>query len=646
MKLKSFRVKVFRSIVDSGDIEVDDDLTCLVGKNESGKTALLNALHRLNPLTGESFDLLDDYPRWLKSKHTRQGLTNDARPITATFELDADDKNAIAELLGDGVIASDVMTVSCRYDNQLIMDVTVDDARATNNLVERVQLSEAAKAALDIANLNFAAIPERVTGVAAGFPADEDGPPPIVAELENLAAKAASLGAGKSTHDIAVEILTVRLPQFFYFSEYQLLDGRIDLQRLAAVEESRPGATPDQTAKSLLKLANTTPAALLEEDYEDRKSELEAVSNELTEQVFEYWTQNPNLRVNFDVDRQIETNAAGNQRVAFSYLDVRVQDTRHQYTNNFSQRSSGFRWFFSFLAAFTEFEEQPDDVIVLRDEPGLSLHGKAQADLLRFINERLTSRSQVIYTTHSPFLVETRRISRVRIVEDKGPELGAVVSMEALTVDRDSLFPLEAALGYDISQHLFIGDTNLLVEGPSDFVYLDTMSRHMETVGRTALDPCWRILPAGSASNIPSFVALLGRELHVTVLVDSGTEGAGKLQAAIKAGRLDEKRLISINEFVTQTHADIEDLFSISDYLELYNEAFGSSLAADQLGPAERIIKRIETPVGHVFDHYQPALVLLKQQERILPALDDQTILNFEHLFQRINSTLDTGLKQ
>ncbi len=122
-------------------------------------------------------------------------------------------------------------------------------------------------------------------------------------------------------------------------------------------------------------------------------------------------------------------------------------------------------------------------------------------------------------------MVETDKVGRVRIVEDGGPDTGATVTQEALEVREGSLFPLQAALGYDIAQHLFIGSTNLLVEGPSDFVYLDALSRWLLEHGRTGLDERWRVLPTGGASNIPAFVSLMGQNLDVTVLVDSGTEG-------------------------------------------------------------------------------------------------------------------------
>jgi predicted ATP-dependent endonuclease of OLD family len=160
-----------------------------------------------------------------------------------------------------------------------------------------------------------------------------------------------------------------------------------------------------------------------EDEYEARKAELEAVSDDLTREVFEYWQQNRELELSIDVDK--ETVGAGPNRTAVArFLDIRVRDRRHGFTNNFGQRSSGFQWFFSFLAAFSEFDEQDHPVIVLLDEPALTLHGRAQADFLRFIDERLGATHQVIYTTHSPFMVEPGRLERVRVVEDRGPDEG------------------------------------------------------------------------------------------------------------------------------------------------------------------------------------------------------------------------------
>jgi predicted ATP-dependent endonuclease of OLD family len=142
-------------------------------------------------------------------------------------------------------------------------------------------------------------------------------------------------------------------------------------------------------------------------------------------------------------------------------------------------------------------------LILLLDEPGLGLHAAAQGDLLRFIDQRLAPDHQVIYTTHSPFLVNPTKIERARTVEDKDGE-GTKISKEVLSVSRDTLFPLQASLGYHLAQTLFIGEDNLIVEGPSDFLYLEILSNYLRDKGRTALDARWVIVPAGGVDKIPT----------------------------------------------------------------------------------------------------------------------------------------------
>ncbi len=90
-------------------------------------------------------------------------------------------------------------------------------------------------------------------------------------------------------------------------------------------------------------------------------------------------------------------------------LQLRVEDDRHYFTNNLDVRSSGFRWFISFLAAFKEFHSDKS-VIVLLDEPALALHARAQRDFLDFIEDTLADSHQVVYTTHSPFMVDASHL--------------------------------------------------------------------------------------------------------------------------------------------------------------------------------------------------------------------------------------------
>ena len=355
-----------------------------------------------------------------------------------------------------------------------------------------------------------------------------------------------------------------RLPVFFRFTAYSTLPGRIGFSELSDVEDSDLPQDGIETARALLELAGADIEQLADDRYEPRSAELEAVQINLTNQVFQYWKQNPALEVSLDVDRSSDGQKA---------LEIRLRDKRTGYSNNFSQRSSGFQWFFSFFAAFSQFDTG-DLPVILLDEPALNLHGRAQGDFLRFINERLASMSPVLYTTHSPFMVMRDKLEQVRVIEDRGPPDGAVSSAELVASDPDSLFPLQAALGYDIAQNIFVGPHNLVVEGFSDYIYLTVMSTVCAANGNQGLDERWRILPAGGATNIPTFVSLVGPHLDVTVLVDSDTKGIQRIKGMANSGLMIDERIVFVNAVTPSNHAEIEDLFEEADYLDLYNATF------------------------------------------------------------------------
>ena len=252
----------------------------------------------------------------------------------------------------------------------------------------------------------------------------------------------------------------------------------------------------------------------------------------------------------------------------------------------------------------------------------------------------MASRHQVVFTTHSPFLVDPARLGRVRVVEDTGPDTGAkVTTAGSASKDPDTLFPLQAALGYDIAQNLFVGPDNLVVEGLSDYTYLLVMSDHLKSRDRTGLDDRWRLLPAGGASNIPTFVTLVGPSLDVSVLVDGAQASSQKIRNLMKAHLLEDKRLITPESGSATKAADIEDLFTDDDYLLVFNKALGKQLQGADIPGNDRIVKRIERNTNH-FDHNAPARYLLQNRADLLPKLSDETLARFEKLMEAINATL------
>ena len=502
MIFKIANIRKFKSVSESGSIEIADEVTCLVGKNESGKTAILEALYRLNPLPmahPQGFDGLRDYPRRIYNRD--RAAVPHTVPVEATFDLEPADVQSIEADLGKDALKSNSVNVQKSYENRQTWSVPFDDPTMVRNLI--------AEAGLDPTIADGALSVQDLITKLKDHPDPPDSVTEFLTELE-----------GRDVQKEITDCLATLLPKFLYFDEYSIMPGRVSIEKLqeTAPENLEPG---ERTALSLLRLAGVETEEFTESVYEARKAALEAAANQLTDEVFEYWSQNRDLAVELDVDFK---SPASERYGAPPFLDIRIRNNRHRITLNFGERSQGFVWFFSFLAAFSEYRDQEDKLILLLDEPGLGLHAAAQADLLRFIDERLAPKHQVIYTTHSPFMVEPTKIHRVRTVEDVTDE-GTKVSADVMATSRDTRFPLQAALGYELAQTLFVSPDNLVVEGPADLLYLQILSGHLRESGRTYLDQRWVIVPVGGIDKIPTFVALLGAQLNVAVVLDVSSGG-------------------------------------------------------------------------------------------------------------------------
>jgi len=556
--LKTALVQKFRSIENSGTVRFEPDVTCLVGKNESGKTAFLEALNQANPLggPGRGFDELRDYPRRLRGRDRAQiaGTT----PVSATFELEEADLEALAALAGAGDPAAKEVTVERTYAGQRR----------------------------------------------------------LLAGEEEAAGELAAL-------------LSERLPRFLYFDGYSVLPGRVSIPRLQATPEAdlQPG---ERTALALLRLAGVAAEEFVESEYEVRKAALESAATTVSEEVFRYWSQNPELTVELDLDwREAGQNGQGGP----PYLDVRIRNQRHRVTTNFGDRSGGFVWFFSFVAAFSELREA-DGLVLLLDEPGLGLHAAGQADLLRYLDEQLAGGHQVVYTTHSPYMVDAARPHRVRTVEDLEGEGTRV--REGAGAGRDTVLPLSGALATALLEGIGAGPRTLLVGGVSDLLYLEVMSAYLHEGGRRGLDPAWRVLPTGGLGGLPLLSALLGGPLEAAVLLEVGA-GHPAVRALADQRVVLPERLLALTELTGQSEAGLEDLFDDAFYLHLLAATGAGELDPDTLAGEGSILRRVERATGAAVDRYRPARYLLTQQQRLLPAIGREPL----HRFARLFATLD-----
>jgi hypothetical protein len=246
-------------------------------------------------------------------------------------------------------------------------------------------------------------------------------------------------------------------------------------------------------------------------------------------------------------------------------------------------------WFFSFLAWFSQVETTTDvPVILLLDEPGLVLHAKAQQDLLDYFAKELDGKHQIIYTTHSPFMVDPRHFERVRLVrnrsmEEDAPlprdEEGTKVLSDVLAADEGTLFPLQGALAYDITQTLFVGPSSLIVEGVSELVYLPTLGDICAERGRAALSTAWTLSPVGGADKAASFVALFRsqKSLNVATLLDLQKKDQQKIDN-LKDRVRTRGHVLTFADFTGTKEADVEDMFEPQFYVDLFNAAYAAKL--------------------------------------------------------------------
>lgn len=657
MKLIGAQITKFRSIDDSGAVVIDPEITVLVGQNESGKTAFLKALHKTQPVEkkGVGYDIVEDYPRKDLTSYRRRHDENPDEVARLVYRLTDQEVTAINATLDARVLHSSAeFTLHIKYDESSVIALPAIDERSYVAAVLKGRelpegVSAAAKAARNVRDL--------ITTLE-GADLNTDG-------TELLAGLRADFGKAPANWHTALgwyvynKLILPRRPRFLYFDDYYLLPDKAnlpDLQRRVANGALRP---EDETVLALLRMADVDLNELVKAGrYEEVKANLEALSNRITDQIFEYWTQNKELDVEFDVRADATDEAPFNTG---ANLYIRIRNRRHRVTVPFGQRSRGFIWFFSFLVWFDSVRDQlgsNHDLILLLDEPGLNLHALAQADLLRYIDD-LSDRYQILYTTHSPFMVRGERLHQVRLVEDR-QGVGTRVVSDVAGSDPATIFPLQAALGYTIAQNLFISKRNLLVEGPADLVYLRFMSARLEAESRGGLREDITIVPVGGLDKLATFVALLrGNELEMAVLHDSTGKPDQRLQSVVESKLLRQRQLLNYGRFVdgvskgaTESAADVEDLFTPKEYVELFNSAFakelgGAKLTVADLPSGDRIVERITRylkqselsvrPSGG-FNHYAVANYLAATPPR---KIDTKTLARFEALFTAVNQVLD-----
>ena len=675
MRITHARVRNYRCIRDTGWFEVERAKTILVGPNEAGKTAVLEALRRLNPPKGVGNLIpLRDYPRKLYNADIQSGKRDpcDIPVVSARFSLEQDDlaalpgkypasmkycctrflDNELRPWLADGpeavvfdeTMRKDLLRLATHADKH----VAENDGNSTDT--HRTEL-DGLIADWQVGTTIIAAnCATQLRSCLDSILSDVDERDEVQEERHSRLLQYTRV---PEQLDQVLEALRSRLPTFVYFNNYFSVRPNLHLRKLADRLDS--GVLDDDRydyGNSCLlrllgfearELSNLGSAADPGDDpkaferyrsqLDERQYKLNAASVRLTEEVDSIWNPDENRGEAHTVRIQADGQ----------YLKVVVQDELGVEVE-LDQRSAGFQWLVSFFVVFfAEADAAHANAVLLLDEPGLSLHGLKQREFRRTIS-RLADGNQTVYTTHSPFLVGPDELDLVRVVEMTDRDTGSKVHTTVSARDSAALLVLQEALGYDLAQSLFVQERNLVLEGLTDFWYLDATAHLLRDSKVAFLDEKIALIPANSAGKVVYFATILhANSLKVAALLDSDNAGEEAAKQDALVNNLGNRCILRTRDVYTGevSKPEIEDLLR-DTLVNIANSELNwdvSEIAANQ--PERRIVGIFESEIED-FSKYRLAKAYLRWTRQHSAAdLTEQERRSWKKLMEKVNRALE-----
>jgi predicted ATPase len=667
VKLEAYCIKMYKSVIDSGWIQVSP-LTTLVGKNEAGKTSLLKALHKLNPFKPDAYSMDREWPRGHRKERNPKHIV-----CRAKFRLNDDEIAHLSEIAGQPFSATEVeVTRTYAGDMEVLFPDGLFHEKLRPNQIDphlttwpapqepigegfRTRLGELQEEARDIARQGkFSDFSNLQTSHTQRLQQAHTGThPQNVYEQQYIQAHSAKLSeiAGllptlASELRLAHEYVVGQMPTFIYMDDYRTFSGTA---RLDQVKQRIDAGTPNEEDKSLLVILELAGLDLAQETAksgqtdsntkEQRQFDLDDASATLTREIEGRWKQKK---------YQVQFRADGPQFFTF------VKDEKDPALIKLEERSKGFQWFFSFDLLFMyESDGEFQNCVLLLDEPGLHLHPDAQKDLLMRL-ERYAEVNTLIYSTHLPFMIDLRHPDRIRVVSET--LTGTVVTEDLAKSQPEARFTLQAALGMSGSSSYLLSKRNLVVEGVDDYWVVSELSNLFIRSGSIGLPEDVFVTSGGGASE-STYIAtfMIGQKLSVVVLFD--TDDAGNLgkdrlvKSWLTLYNESHAKVLSLGTVVDSKKKEfsIEDLFPEKFYVGLVKQAYAKEIA---LAGAEPILqgqgqlcKRVENAmlgIGIKFNKGRVAKLLRRtlSQMKDATALPQETREMGEKLIKAINDAL------
>ncbi|MGL6212882.1 ATP-dependent nuclease [Billgrantia desiderata] len=644
MKLKRFRVLNFRSVEDSGWIEAEK-VTALIGVNESGKTNLLLPLWKLKPARDGEIQPTSDFPKTMFGEI--RSAPGEYCFIEADFWTGAY-TSEISSKAGINETEAKIVRLARFYDGEYYVEfpefkrqtsvsraeivseiekcaAKIEDGPALKLEIElQERLVKGLREVVNKAPVNdellagdLRMVKEGVDSLIPEEPAKTSAIVPIIRQLSDSLNEIIKriIAPQPGEKEGVRELVVSAIPSFVYYSNYGNLDSEIYLphvvENLSRDDLGSRESAKARTLKVLFSFVQLQPEEILELglDFRDvhgqnrepnteeiaeiaekkrtRSILLQSAGATLTKKFRDWWRQG-DYRFRFEAD--------GN------HFRIWVADERRPTEVELENRSTGLQWFLSFYLVFlVESKGDHKRSILLLDEPGISLHPLAQRDLSEFF-ESLADTNQIIYTSHSPFLVDADRLERARKVYVAGDGTTKATANLRHSEGKDeqagAAYAVHSALNLSVAESLLVGCHPVLVEGASDQHYLAAIKSLLLSAGKIKPKRELVFPPCGGTKTARVVASILtGRDETLPfVLLDSDSPGR-RLADSLKGGLYasNPERVLSVADFVGFEKAEIEDLFP-AEYL-------AGELDRIEREPEERlsdVIKDEEPFVGQV----------------------------------------------
>lgn len=644
MKLIKAQVKNFQNILDSDEFEIDD-INCLMGKNESGKTALLKALYHSNPIVDSenNFNIDDNYPI-NKSKNGNDKSKNGNDTVTKfTYRLDSADIEAVENFMGCKIFKQEepILIVEKKYSGTF-SDIKLD-----------IDIDSISKHILDI--LGNHEISTNKSGINAIKDISQKLSQEEKSELQVPYNQIINNPSDMHIFNIIFNnCLVHNLPKFMYLdhNQYHIMKAEEDLNTLLRNIRNNDASPQRKPLISLLKSSGINLERIVNEtdDASIAKYIRQVLGNveESIQPVLKRWTQKPE----YETTVNIYPDSRGSKPEVIPWkVCIEIKDTIRGIDIPFQQQSYGFQWFFSFVALHQDVLSENENIILLLDELGHSLHPSGQRDFIKFLRCELSQKYQIIYTTHSPFMVDSKIYERIKFVEylvDKNQGTKVTSDIDKVDLEIGTVVPLQSALGYEIRD--IFGPNFLIVEGKSDKRYIKIISGILREKGKEVLNPLWCIVPATSVSKVSTFISIfssfVGNNKNIVALVDDHKSERPVIENIHKKGLLDKDKIIKYSEFIDGDEADVEDMFEDDFYVDLVNHTFGTNVSVADLDQGDLIAYRIKTFLegntaqGANLRHGKIARHLEVNINDFKDEISCDTLNRFQALFNKINKLI------